>query len=46
MIVCGTTIEETLQVASSKLGEEVLELRSLAGASIDDTSLLRYVATG
>jgi len=34
-------LEETLQLATAKLGEEVVELRSQAGAVIDDTSVLR-----
>lgn len=39
--MCGSTLEETLQIASTKLGEEVVELKSQVGAVIDDISILR-----
>lgn len=41
VILCGSTLEETLERASSKLGEEISELRSSRGAVIDSISLLR-----
>lgn len=42
VIVVGSNLEETLQLASVKFGEEVVELRSPKGGVIDDISLLRY----
>lgn len=42
MILCGNTLEETLEHASSKIGEDVLELRSQGGGGIDSLQLLRY----
>ena len=41
MIICGATLEETLEKASIKIGEEVFELRSPGGATIDSIDLLR-----
>ena len=41
MILVGPSLEETLQAASTKLGEEVVALQSVKGATIDDVSLLR-----
>lgn len=38
----GSSLKETLQQASLKFGEEVVELRSFKGGVIDDISLLRY----
>lgn len=42
VMLCGKTLEETLQIASDKLGDDVLELRTPKGATIDSISLLRY----
>ena len=39
----GTSLEETLQQASVKFGEEVVELRSAKGGVIDDITILRQV---
>lgn len=41
MILVGPSLEETLQAASNKFGEEIAELQSVKGATIDDVSLLR-----
>ena len=41
VILVGPSLEETLQAASNKLGEEVVVLQSVKGATIDDVSLLR-----
>lgn len=42
VILVGSNLKETLQQASLKFGEEVVELRSPKGGVIDDVSLLRY----
>lgn len=41
MIAVGPDLQETLQLASVKFGQEVIELRSPKGGVIDDVSLLR-----
>ena len=41
MILCGATLEETLEKAGSVLGERILELRSSEGATIDSIDVLR-----
>ncbi len=41
VVLCGSTLVETLQIASAKLGEVVVQLRSQAGAVIDDLAVLR-----
>ena len=43
MLVIGSSLEETLQLASTKFGEDVVELQTPLGGSIDDISLLRYI---
>ena len=42
-MVVGTSLEETLQQASVKFGEDVVELRSAKGGVIDDITILRQV---
>lgn len=39
----GASLEETLQQASIKYGEDVVELRSAKGGVIDDITILRQV---
>ena len=41
----GTSLEETLQQASVKFGEDMVELRSAKGGVIDDIAILRQVKT-
>ena len=41
----GSDLQETLEQASIKFGEEIVELRSPNGGLIDDISLLRYTVT-
>ena len=41
VIVVGSDLQETLQQASVKFGEEIVKLRSPNGGLIDDISLLR-----
>ncbi len=39
----GTSLEETLQQASVKFGQDIVELRSAKGGVIDDITILRQV---
>lgn len=39
----GSSLEETLQQASVKFGEDMVELRSAKGGVIDDIAILRQV---
>ena len=41
VILVGGTLEDTFQAISQKYGEDVLELRTIGGAVIDEVSLLR-----
>ncbi len=43
-MVAGPTLEATLKLVSDKYGEKVLELQTVRGSTIDDLTVLRYIA--
>ena len=43
-MVTGPTLEATLKLVSDKYGEKVLELQTVRGSTIDDLTVLRYIA--
>ena len=41
VVVVGGSLEDTLQLASDKFGEEVVEMQTPHGSNVDDVSILR-----